>query len=401
MIDVLFVHYGDPLLRGSENCLLALLERLDRGRFRPRVVCNHEAMREAVAARGVDAVQMDLAEVMIDRAERRLDLLAYLRTARGLLALAHERRPALLYCNSGRAAQASWLTSRWLGIPRLCHIHAPFYRRYYWLWGLWDARELVFPSEITRRSSLAKHRFGGEVRVVPNGVDLERFRPATRRDPTIRRHLGIGDTEIVFGQIGSLIPRKGADVLLRGFATLREKCPSRLLLAGSGPERGRLERLVTELALTGSVHFLGEVRNPEALLQHVIDVNVLAAHDESMPLALIEASACGVPSACSDAGGSAEVVTHAETGLVVPAGDASRLAAAMQRLASDADLRSRLGAAARRRAEKHFGVDGFVGSIERAMIALVPGAAASSPRLTDAPAPSRSGADRAPPTGAP
>lgn len=399
LIDVLFVHYGDPCLRGSENCLLALLERLDRGCFRSHVVCNQPAMRDAVVARGVGATQVGLAEIMIDRGAVRVDLAAYLRTARRILALARERRAALLYCNSGRAAQASWLASRWLGIPRLCHIHAPFYRRYYWLWGLWDVPQLVFPSEATRRVSLAKHRPRRAALVVPNGADLERFRPAVARDPRVRVHLGIGDTEIVIGQIGSLISRKGADVLLRAFAALRTSRPVRLLLVGSGPERERLERLASELGVLASVRFLGEVRSPETLLQHAIDVNVLAAHDEAMPLALIEASACGLPSVCTDVGGNREVIVDGETGLLVPASDAGALAFALGQVIGDPALRARLGASARRRAEKHFGVDGFVASLERAMLALVPGAAAETPRGASEPAASSSGA--APPTAGP
>ncbi len=399
LIDVLFVHYGDPWLRGSENCLLALLERLDRGRFRPRVVCSQEVMREAVAARGVEAVRVDLAEIMIDRGDVRLDLRAHLRTARRILAFARERRPALLYCNSGRASQASWLAARWLGIPRLCHIHAPFYRRYYWLWGLWDARQIVFPSEATRRASLAKHRRAGDALVIPNGADLDRFRPTARRDPAVRRHLGIGDAELVIGQIGSLIPRKGADVLLRAFSVLRARRPARLLLAGAGPERSPLERLAAELGVADSVGFLGEVRNPEALLQHAIDVSVLAAHSEAMPLALVEASACGLPIVCTDVGGNREVVVDGETGLLVPAGDADRLAAALARLCEDSALRTRFGEAARRRAEKRFGIDGFVTAIERAMLGLVPGAAADAQAFASGREASRAGA--APPTEGP
>lgn len=399
MIDVLFVHYGDRWLRGSENCLLELVSRLDPGRFRPRVLCNQELLRAAFAARGVEALQLDLPEIMVDGSYVRLELGAYLRTTRRIFALARARRPALVYCNSGRAAQASWLAARLLGIPRLCHIHAPFYRRYYWLWGLGDARAIVFPSEATRRGSLAPHRFRGDVHVVPNGADLERFRPAAARDPAVRRYLGIGEREIVLGQIGSLIGRKGVDVLLRALAIVRGKHPARLLLAGAGPERVRLEALARDLGVAGAVSFLGEVRRPEALLQHALDVNVLAAREESLPLSLIEASACGLSSVCTDVGGNGEVVVGGETGLLVPAGDPGALAAALLRLVEDAGLRARFGVAARRRAEKHFGVDAFVAGIERAMLALVPAAAGEPPRrVTETPS---RGDGHAPPTGAP
>lgn len=397
MLDVLFVHYGAPWLRGSENCLLELVTRLDRNCFRPRVLCNQEVLRAALEARGVEALRVELPEIMIDRSERRLELGAYLRTSRRILALARERRPALFYCNSGRAAQAAWLPARWLGVPRLCHIHAPFYRRYYWLWGLWDAQALVFPSEATGRSSLRPHDFAGRMRVIPNAVDLERFRPPLERDLGVRPFLGLEEDDLVIGQIGSLIPRKGVDVLLRALREMREKVPVRLLLAGSGDERPRLEALARELGVADGVRFLGEVRNPETLLQHAIDVNVLAAREECMPLTLIEAAACAKPTVCTRVGGNADVVVDGETGLLTPPGDPHALARAVLRLLGNAPLRHRLGAAARVRAEKRFGIDAFVAALEQEMRSLAASASSQGPSRPSATPPGARDGGAAPP----
>jgi len=369
LIDVLFLHYGDAWLRGSENCLLELSSRLDRSRFRPRVICNQPLLADALGERGVPAECVRLPEIMIDRGERRLELAGYVAITRRLLADGRVQRPDLVYCNSGRAAQAAWLAARSLGVPRLCHLHAPLYRRYYWLWGLWDAAGLVFPSQATRRVSLGRHRYRGPSWVVPNGVDLARFRPPVERDPAPRRYLGIAEHEVVVGQVASLIPRKGADVLLRALALLPAPRPL-LLLAGDGPERECLGRLAGSLGLEGRVRFPGEVRSPETLLAHVIDVNVLAAHQEALPLSLLEAAAAGLPSVATDVGGASEVIEEGRTGRIVPPGDPRALAAALAEVVADRGLRARLGAAARVEAEKRFGIEGFVAGAQAAMEAV-------------------------------
>lgn len=372
LIDVLFLHYGAPWLRGSERCLLEAVSRLDRSCYRAQVLCNQEILCEAVRQRGIGAERIALPEILIDGPEVRLEIAAFLRTTRRIVARARETGAAVLYANSGRAAQAAWLASRWLRLPRIAHLHAPFYRRYHWMWGLWDADLLVFASEETRRTSLAGRRIRGRTRVVPNGVDLERFRPVLAREEGPRIALGIEEDALVIGQIGSLIPRKGVDVLLEAFATLRQHRAAILVVAGDGPERPRLEEMARGLGIADSVRFTGEVAHPERLLQHVLDVCVLASREESLPLGLLESAACGRPSVCTAVGGNAEVVQEGVTGLVVPAGSREALAAALLRLSQDPPLRRRLGAAARACAEKRFGLDTFVAGVEEAVRSVLP-----------------------------
>lgn len=366
MIDLLFLHYGDPWVRGSENCLLALAAGLDPRRYRIHALCNQSVMVEALRQRGVSAEELALPEIMIDGAERRLQWRGYLNTTRRLRQVIRARRPALLYCNSGRASQAAWLAGRLSGVPRLCHLHAPFYRRYYWLWGLWDVAGLIFPSRATQETSLRRHRPQAPVYTVPNGVDLSRFRPVHRRNPGVRQRLGLDPDEVVVGQVGSLIERKGVDVLLRAWARVRPS-GARLVLAGGGPDRSKLELLARRLGVEDSVRFLGEVQGTETLLQQVVDIHVLAAREESMPLALLEAAACGVPSIASDVGGASEIVVPDQTGILVPAGEPGALGEAIRQLVCDAPLRMALGQSARKAAEESFGIERFVEGVERAI----------------------------------
>jgi len=371
MHDVLFLHYGDAWIRGSETCLLQLLQGLDRSRFRPILACNQPLLRDACSGLGIEAHVVEIPEILIDGPQVHLELAAHRRARRQIERIVAGRRIRLVYCNSGRPGQIGARLARRFGARRLCHLHAPFYRRYYAFWMLWNADTLVFVSDATRRESLAPWRRRRRTVVIHNGVDLERFHPAPARDAAVRERLGLPADVPVVAQIGSLIERKGVATLLTAFARVVERSPARLVLAGDGPDRASFQRLAGQLGVGERVHFLGEWTSPETLWRDVVDVNVLASRMEALPLSLIEASACGVPSVCSDVGGSREVVADGETGLLFPSEDAAALADRLERLLGDPALRARLGAAARRRAEREFGVARYVHAVEREIEALL------------------------------
>jgi glycosyltransferase involved in cell wall biosynthesis len=152
--------------------------------------------------------------------------------------------------------------------------------------------------------------------------------------------------------VGRLEPEKGLDILIDALS----RVPAvRLVLAGSGGERSSLERLARDFGISGRVGFVGYMpqgRLP-SLFEHV-DFLVLPSvttpsFKEPWGLVANEAMNAGLPVLATDAVGAVAggLVIDGETGLVVPERDVERLAAALTRLASDASLRSRLGAAAR------------------------------------------------------
>ncbi len=365
---ILFLHYGEAWLRGSEICLLELLRRIDRDRFRPIAISHSEPLRAALAAEGIEAHALRFPEFMIDAGHVRLEPLRAVRALARIGKILDGRRPALVYCNSGLAAQLGSAVAFRLRAPRIVHLHAPFYRRMYWFWRLSSADLLIFVSEATQRKSLARIARPPPSLVIPNGIDLTRFAPAPERDPSLREQFGIPAGAFVIGQIGSLIRRKGVDVLLEAFARLRRApgaaADMRLLLVGDGPARAAFETQARALGIASFVVFAGEQPAPERLWQHAIDVNVLAARLEALPLSLLEASACGVPSVCSDVGGNPEAIADGETGRVVPVENPDALARALASLRDDPALRARLGRAARERAQTRFGLDRQVRAVE-------------------------------------
>lgn len=96
----------------------------------------------------------------------------------------------------------------------------------------------------------------------------------------------------------------------------------RLVLIGDGPEKTRLEQLVTQRGLEAKVHFLGYRNNGRELLE-LMSLFVLSSRSEGMPIALLEAMAAGIPVAVTDVGSCAEVIGRGERGTVLPDDDSA------------------------------------------------------------------------------
>jgi glycosyltransferase involved in cell wall biosynthesis len=195
-------------------------------------------------------------------------------------------------------------------------------------------------------SSPFLRRHAARCAVVPLGIEADRFAQADPRHvASIRARY---DAPLALF-VGRLRYYKGLHVLLNAMPSVRGE----LLIGGSGPERERLERQAAQLGVAERVHFLGDIPDDElpALFQSA-DVFVMPAHlrAEALGLAQIEALASGLPCVSTELGtGTSFANRHGETGLVVPPGDAPALAAALNTLLADADLRGRLGAAGRGR----------------------------------------------------
>ncbi len=200
-------------------------------------------------------------------------------------------------------------------------------------------------------SAAARHfidrYFPGDYKVIPNGVDVDRF---ARAVPIARWQ--DGTPNLLF--VGRHEPRKGLLDLLKAFRILRRSgYDCRLLIVGSGPQEREARRYVATRRL-GDVEFLGRVADDEkAALYRTADVFVSPATGrESFGIVLLEAMAAGTAIVCSDIHGYKGVVRRGEQGLLVPPREPAELAAALARLLADDALRARMGASGTARARE-------------------------------------------------
>jgi glycosyltransferase involved in cell wall biosynthesis len=199
-----------------------------------------------------------------------------------------------------------------------------------------------------------------KVRVIYNPVVAKGF---YRRASTEVDHPWFRDGSRIVLAASRLVPQKDLPMLLESFRQLRSERSARLMILGDGELRKPLERLAQELGISDDVDFLGFVVDAPSYMKRCT-VFALSSRYEGLPVALIEAMACGVPVVSTDCpSGPAEIVTHGRDGLLVPVGDPAAMAGALKLLLDDPGLRERLGMAGQERAS-HFTVENLLPQYE-------------------------------------
>lgn len=235
---------------------------------------------------------------------------------------------------------AAGLLGRWLRVPVTVtlrgteerHARDPVLRPYL-VQALQRADRVFAVSESLRQIALSLGIAPEKVRVVGNGVDIDRFRPLPQSEA--RAALGLPADARVLVTVGGLVERKGFHRVMACLPALRGAfAPLHYLVVGGPSPEGdwsdRLRALSKSLGLDDCVHFLGPL--PADRLSQVLsaaDVFVLATRNEGWANVLLEAMACGLPVVATDVGGNKEVVCSAEFGDIVPFDDEPRLEAAL------------------------------------------------------------------------
>jgi glycosyltransferase involved in cell wall biosynthesis len=203
------------------------------------------------------------------------------------------------------------------------------------------ARAAVQAISASTRDDLVARGFAAEaIRVIHPGVDSGRFAP----EPSVGR-----EARPTFLYVGRLKRYKQVDVAIRAVARVKQSAPDATLwIAGTGDDRGRLERLAAREGLGDAARFLGFVSEERKLeLYRRCWAVVLPSLKEGWGITNVEAASCGTPAVAADNSALRESVRDGETGFLARTGDVDAFAAALGRLAADAELRERLGRGAR------------------------------------------------------
>ncbi|MDA0329552.1 MAG: glycosyltransferase family 4 protein [Gemmatimonadetes bacterium] len=226
-------------------------------------------------------------------------------------------------------------------------------------------RPVVAVSESTREDLVKRGLAGGDIEVIPNGIDLTYYTPHSEGVRTDRPSL-------LF--LGRLKRYKRVDLIIEAVSRLANQGSEvELFVGGTGDQLEALQSLARKRGVAERVHFLGFVANERKLqLLRTSWLHVLTSPKEGWGISNLEAAACGTPTVASDAPGLRESVVDGETGILVPHGDVERLTDAIGSLLQDAERRDLMGRNARSFAER-FSWDASAADFEALLHRVVAG----------------------------
>lgn len=325
---------------GSGRALVNLAERLDRNHFTPVVGVKYAAdtpLERRLAERGIEVIEIDLAiapkpyvtlPLRARRAGRKL--------RRQGVAVVHSFDYGDSYTEAlaVRSAGARYVSTK---------KNMGWGSRSWFLRSLFSDRIAVQNEEMFRR--FFQHPLlRGRTRYVPRGVVVEHFADGPDRADA-RARFGLPDDAVVVGSVASIQNRKNQLLLVRA---LPDRAEVHLLLAGPVVDADYCDQVLTaarERGIAERIHLVGELDDVRPALA-ASDVFALASRAEGSPVALIEAMSAGLPVLATTVAGVSELLTDSDAAVLVDPDDLDGATAALASLCTDAELRSRMGAAA-------------------------------------------------------
>ena len=264
--------------------------------------------------------------------------------------------------DSWLAALAMLVLGRPYPIVRTRHISAPVPKNAptRWLYTRATSR-IVTAGEALKKELVERNGFPAlRIDSVPTGVDAKRFRPGDKA--AARAALKLPHDKTLVGIVATLRSWKGHRYLVEALAGLPDSIG--LVMVGDGPQREPLEAAVDKLGLRARTTFAGNQRDVVPWLQ-ALDIFALPSYaNEGVPQALLQAMLTGLPCVTTAAGSIPELAMNEQTALVVPPEEVLPLRQAIQRLIGDAELRKKLGTAARKHCEAGFSYERMLDRME-------------------------------------
>ena len=319
------------------------------------------------------AVRNDVSPVVVPTLRNRSSVLADLHALVHLWRIFRRERPMIAHLHLLKARALGAVAARLAGVPVVVEtLHGTLFSEYYrplvsrfLLFGeRWLARMMDAIIAVSEEVAAEVVRLGlapaDKVHVISLGLELTRFIGQADGPGALRAELGIPDTTPLIGSVGRLVPIKGLSYLIKAAPFVLRAAPkAHFVFVGDGTERPVLERQVHQAGLAAQTHFLGWRKDVE-LIYPDLDIVVLSSLNEGTPVAIIEAMAAGRAVVATHVGGVPDIVLDGETGVLVPPKDPEALADAIVKLLADANLRRRLGVAAREAVHPRYAVGRLV-----------------------------------------
>lgn len=361
---------NSTLWGGVEGHICGLLQNLSREMFRAHLVCD-----PTIFERFRTAVPSDV-EVTALQLSSPADVASAMRLAR----LIRQERFQIVHSHMFWSSLFASPIARACGVPIVMEtLHGTEAWRKGWKAGntidrtinQFVTKHIAVCESDARFLAEKKHVPSSKIEVIHNGIDVQRILGSRDVRPAIRHAVGAADSDCVLITVARFHKGKGHRVLLEAMRELAVKHPQgKLVLLGEGEEQAAMRSLCTNLGIAEKVRFAGFQPNVSEWLS-AADINVLPTFYEGLPLTILEAMAAGLPTVASNVGGIPEAIEDGVSGLLVPAGDARKLAEAISSLIGDAEARVRIGTAARQGVLRHFTIERQVRATEKLYTGLL------------------------------
>ena len=366
---------------GSGRAMLNIIERLDKNKFAPAVCVSRKGGRLDKEVEGLGIPFLEANFTVPARPYSSLPLRAW-KAARAFRSYGFELWHSFHYADDYTEPL----------IARLSGAKAWVYTKKNMNWGQrsWRLRTLFATRVAAQNTDMLREFFQGsrKVRLVPRGVNTDRFCPRTVPTLNLRHKLGSSGATTIATCVAQLLPVKGHPTLLEALS----RAPGvGLLLAGEPLDKNYaafLKELSVDLKINDRVRFLGGVREVPELLAET-DLFILPTlgrgRMEGCPVALLEAMSCGKACIATGIPGVRDIIEHGTSGLLVPPEDVTSLSEAINRLSSSPELRNSLGVAARKRIEDRFSIQQEVAVHEELYASIFPrlGSRNSAPQTAE------------------
>ena len=356
--NILFVHYGDNWIRGSEKCLIDLVLNLNPEKFNAYVWTNNSSLAAMLKEQDVEVVYGHFT-ILFGWDSPKFDISNFFSLLKEGKRLIRKLHIDLIHCNSGAPNQWMSHLSKWLQIPLVLHLHSPYQMRDRLSLFFHQAPTIVGVSDYVIERLRTEVEDTTSVRVIANGVE----ECDDLNTPSLRNLLLIPDDHFLLVSTGSLIKRKGMDLIIQSLKIARKENPKlHLVILGDGPERNDLKSLIG--SNNKYIHLFGEVKQASAYFYQGVDAFVSGAREEAFGLVAAEAGMARLPVIAPRIGGLKGVVKHGETGLLYEQGNVKQMARAMLILSKNSDLCYTLGQGGQLRCRSEFSLNRYVADFE-------------------------------------
>ena len=354
--NILFVHYGDNGIRGSEQILLNIIKNLSHD-FKAYLWTNSPALEKA-AKPYVSESRLSKFTLLLNWEKPRFDLLNFFHLISTAKKLIKDYQIDLIHCNSAGPNQWLHSVSTSLKVPVILHLHAHYLMRDLITLRVLGSPLIVTASPSVEHELLELGAHTSSIQTIKNSIDDRKFLSA--KPVSVRKIICAKKDETVIATTGALIPTKGQHILLEALTILKNKGHRiKLALIGTGDYKKNLEDLSKQLGISSDVFFLGQRSDVAELLKGDVDIFVTPTFGETYPLVVQEAAFAALPIIATKVGSISTMLEHDESGLLINHNDPQGLAAAIEHLLLHHDKAKSLGEAAFKTATEKFTLKRF------------------------------------------